>query len=818
MTSPQITEGSIPFPIPSIDTDTKTWYQIHGPPPSSTTTTPLVVLHGGPGIPHNYLLPLTDLALTHSIPIIFYDQIGCGKSTRLPFKKHDAEFWTVELFLSELDNLLAHLNVQENYNIIGQSWGGMLGACHAIRQPSGLKKLIIANSPADMGSWLEAANRLRTELPEDVQEVLNTCEREGKAGSGDYEKAMMVFYERHVCRVKPLPGYMEESFRQLKEDDTVYLTMNGPSEFNVTGSLKTWDIRKEVHRIKVPTLLLNGRYDEAQDEVVEPYFRAIEKVKWYRFAESSHTPQLEEREEFMKTTLESRSHWRRDVDPSALYPEHNISVPIDYFHNETIYEPHSNGTFSLRYWFDASYYQDGGPVIVLQSGETDGEGRLPFLQKGLLHQLAQATNGIGVVLEHRYYGRSFPTSDLTTPNLRFLTTEQALADMAYFAKNVVFEGLEDRNLTAPGTAYFGYGGSYAGAFVAFLRVQYPDIYYGVISSSGVTEAIWDFWQYYEPVRQYGPPDCISTHTKLINVADNILLNNTAYTALLKSAFGLSSLTYTDDFAQVLSYPIGGWQGRNWDPAINDPSFSEYCSNLTSPTLISNTTTTANQTQTAHLLLAAGGYANQTALLTTPLLNFITYIRSTYVQPTLAANRTLDQAYNTHNQTFYAQASLSATWRSWPYQYCTQWGFLTGSSVPPAAGLPLVSRLLTLEYNSLICKLAFNITSPPNTAAINDKYGGFDIAYDRLAIVDGEQDPWRGASPHAGGRERRSTTERPFLLIEGAVHHWDENGVFGNETREGAVPPRAVREVQKEEVRFVRAWVEEWRKGEGRGKR
>lgn len=101
----------------------------------------------------------------------------------------------------------------------------MLGACHAIRQPSGLKKLIIANSPADMGSWLEAANRLRTQLPEDVQEVLNTCEREGKEGSDDYEKAMMVFYERHVCRVKPLPEDMEESFRQLKEDDTVYLTM-----------------------------------------------------------------------------------------------------------------------------------------------------------------------------------------------------------------------------------------------------------------------------------------------------------------------------------------------------------------------------------------------------------------------------------------------------------------------------------------------------------------------------------------------------------------------------------------------------------------
>ena len=85
-----------------------------------------------------------------------------------------------------------------------------------------------------------------------------------------------------------------------RRSDTTGTFRNGPSEFHVSGSLKTFDIRKDLHKIKVPTLLINGRYDEAQDEVVEPFFQEIEKVKWYRFAESSHTPQLEEREEFMK--------------------------------------------------------------------------------------------------------------------------------------------------------------------------------------------------------------------------------------------------------------------------------------------------------------------------------------------------------------------------------------------------------------------------------------------------------------------------------------------------------------------------------------
>lgn len=79
----------------------------------------------------------------------------------------------------------------------------------------------------------------------------------------------------------------------------------------------------------------------------------------------------------------ARATQKRDTDPSLLYPAHNLSVPVDHFHNESQYEPHANGTFDLRYWFDASHYKPGGPVIILQSGETSGVGRLVFLQKGL---------------------------------------------------------------------------------------------------------------------------------------------------------------------------------------------------------------------------------------------------------------------------------------------------------------------------------------------------------------------------------------------------------------------------------------------------
>lgn len=149
------------------------------------------------------------------------------------------------------------------------------------------------------------------------------------------------------------------------------------------------------------------------------------------------------------------------------------------------------------------------------------------------------------------------------------------------------------------------------------------------------------------------------------------------------------------------------------------------------------------------------------------------------------------------------------------QYCTEWGYLqTGSGVPASAGLPLVTRLSTLAYNSIICVEAFNITTPPNTDAVNN-YGGFALSYPRLAMIDGEMDPWRPATAHANPfnetvLNRTSTVDEPFILIDRAVHHWDENGLFLNETTV-ELPPLPIKEVQAEEILFVVAWMLEWEK-------
>lgn len=495
---------------------------------------------------------------------------------------------------------------------------------------------------------------------------------------------------------------------------------------------------------------------------------------------------------------------------NAKYPAYNFSVPIDHFHNDTFYEPHSDGFYNMRYWFDAQYHKPGGPVIVLCAGETSGADRLPFLEKGIVAQLAQATNGIGVILEHRYYGESWPVPDLSTPNMRFLTTDQAMADTAYFAQHVKFAGLEHLDLTSATTAYIAYGGSYAGAFVAFLRKLYPETFWGAISSSGVTEAIWDYWKYFEAAAVYAPAGCAETTQKLTNVVDNILIgkNGTKTVGELKAAFGLPGVTVDGDFASAIANGIYALQSYNWDPKESSDDFFMYCSNVTSDEVLYPATEPLRER--VGELLEAGGWANESKTLTNRMLNYIGYVRGETVAGCESEdqNQCFGTASDDANGHDYAVFDIGQEWRSWPWQYCTQWGYIQTGNTPEGV-LPVISRTVDLEFGSAICKQAFGLTKPADVDCIN-KYGGFGISYPRLAIIDGEWDPWRAATPHALGlAERADTLDEPFKLIAGGVHHWDENGLFPEETT-ADLPPSAVAEVQKAEAHFVKKWMQEWK--------
>lgn len=216
--------GEIPFTVPShIEVQAKTWYAVHGQ--ITANSIPLIVLHGGPGATHNYLKTLSLLSTgPYARPVIIYDQIGCGNSTRFRERRGDDSFWKPQLFIDELNNLVRYFGL-ERFDLIGQSWGGMLGAQYASTRPAGLRKLVISDSPSDMATWVAVAKELLSLLPADVQETLKRCEEEGKTDSEEYEAGVLEFYKLFGCRVDPMPEELLETLKNLKEDDTVYYTM-----------------------------------------------------------------------------------------------------------------------------------------------------------------------------------------------------------------------------------------------------------------------------------------------------------------------------------------------------------------------------------------------------------------------------------------------------------------------------------------------------------------------------------------------------------------------------------------------------------------
>ncbi|BGP42000.1 hypothetical protein JCM10449v2_005997 [Rhodotorula kratochvilovae] len=481
-------------------------------------------------------------------------------------------------------------------------------------------------------------------------------------------------------------------------------------------------------------------------------------------------------------------------------------------HDSNVPPPYANATFQQRYWYDASHYKPGGPVILLDGGETDGANRIPFLRQGILRILGEATGGIGIVLEHRYYGESFPVQNLSTDSLRFLDTLQSLHDSAHFARTVQMPGLEHLNLTAgQGTAWLYYGGSYAGAKAAFARSLFPDVFWGAIASSAVTTAIVDFWQYYEPIRQSAPADCVERLVENTALIDSLLLlNSSSLTSSLRGYFGLPNVTSDADFVNALALPLGSWQERNWDPTVGSRRFGAFCDALTNLTSLDS----PSPSPVPFLSFPSPATLDRLALSKTPretLESFSTYAAyvKQHIVPLCPPDEPQDACFGTDE---YSGDGLDEyEWKSWAYQFCTEWGYFIGAA--PEGTPSLVSRLLTPDYTGKICRRAFppgklnRVPASPNVTAIN-QWGSFDLSYPRLAFVDGSEDPWLYATPHSPNAphpQRKDTLRKPFKLIKGGVHHWDENGLAPGRTE-----PPEIAKIHAAEVEFVQSWMREWK--------
>lgn len=260
------------------------WYQIMG----DLKSDPLIVLHGGPGFPHDYLEPLEDLATDRQV--VFYDQLGCGNSD----KTTNPAFWTVENFVQELHQIIETLKL-EKYHILGHSWGSALAVAFALTKPKGLVSLIFSDPYISTPVWEKETRRLLKLLPDNLQKAL----LEGNRESEDYKQGSKEFYYRFVWRMDSYPGSCQRSFQKKNSD--LYNYMWGPEEFQATGSLTNFDPSSELSEIKLPVLLLCGRHDEATPEACMYFKSKLTDAELVIFEDSAHFPFWNERQKYIKT-------------------------------------------------------------------------------------------------------------------------------------------------------------------------------------------------------------------------------------------------------------------------------------------------------------------------------------------------------------------------------------------------------------------------------------------------------------------------------------------------------------------------------------
>lgn len=279
------------------------FYRSFGSRPGATT---VLGLHGGPGGSLDYLLPISDLA-THGYQVVLFDQLGCGRSEIPP----GTSLFTLEHHIQETEGIRRALDLGR-VHLLGSSYGGLLAIAVALAHPGGLRSLTTVGGLASVPLARAEMDRLRLALPSDVRATLDRCERDGTTDSAEYQAAAMEFYRRHVCRLPVWPAELTRTL-DLALSHPVYPFMNGPSEFTITGTIRDIDLSPRLGEIRLPTLVLGGRYDEVTPTVADQIRHGIPGARGVTFLESAHVPFWEERERFLSVVAE----FLRSVDRAA---------------------------------------------------------------------------------------------------------------------------------------------------------------------------------------------------------------------------------------------------------------------------------------------------------------------------------------------------------------------------------------------------------------------------------------------------------------------------------------------------------------------
>ncbi len=265
-------------------------------------TTKVLLLHGGPGATHEYLLGFDSFLPQAGIEYYYYDQLGSGWSDR----PEDAALWTVDRFVDEVDQVRQGLGLtSDDFVLFGQSWGGILAIEYALAHQQHLKGLVISNMMASIPAY----NAYAAEVLIPAQDAATIAEIKAMEAAGTthdprYDDLLMgEHYVKHVLRlpVDEWPEPVVRSFSRINK--SIYVPLQGPSELGASGLLSDWDRVEDLQRIDVPALVIGAAHDTMDPVHLRDMASRLPNGSYLHCPQGSHLAMYDDQQTYMQGLL-----------------------------------------------------------------------------------------------------------------------------------------------------------------------------------------------------------------------------------------------------------------------------------------------------------------------------------------------------------------------------------------------------------------------------------------------------------------------------------------------------------------------------------
>jgi len=270
----------------------------------------ILLLHGGPAMGCEYMECFESFLPPMGWEMYEYDQLGAYRSDH----PDDDTLWTTERYVEEVEQVRKALGMnKDNFYIIGNSWGGILGMEYALKYQENLKGLIVSNMQGSIPDYAKYNGVLRSQMRPTLLDSLDAFEAKGDFKNPVYmDLVVKEYYTKHICRLPEWPEPLNRCFTHLNEH--IYVLMQGPSEFKVGGRLLTWDIMDQLNTIKTPTLMIGAKYDTMDPAAMEAMSKLVQKGRYLYCPEGSHLSMWDDQKNYYPGIIE----FIKDVDGGRM--------------------------------------------------------------------------------------------------------------------------------------------------------------------------------------------------------------------------------------------------------------------------------------------------------------------------------------------------------------------------------------------------------------------------------------------------------------------------------------------------------------------